>query len=384
MRRIARRLLCVLLLLFCFSDTAYATTPLKSYMEIKDGRHLFTKTFEAGPEEDSSQLIENPFEQDGFSYAYYETAKELIPLIEKREEIQAAEISTESNDTKAILQLLEQEKDYEGEDGFSGKLLLDPGSIKTEVEDYTTKTFTVRDSATIMGLSNNDPANVPKTMYQDGVTLSLQSVDWSAQQSESVDYETIPTMYKAVAHYSGSYTKQVPTGYVSTVEYKGEVTKTEIEKVIYTLTYIGTELPKSAPMPEPEPDLVEDELQETGISLKWLIAGTAIFLVIMCGTLALFFLFYYNTFIYLKNGDEYSLIAKRRIKWSNPVVDLNGLDISGKEVAVNVKKCVAERLFGRHIKTVVDGNAGTRCLVDRHGGDFWYVVGVPDLEKDAE
>lgn len=379
-----RRFISVLLLsLLCISSTVYAAKPLKSYMELKDGRHVYIKTFEASPDEDPSLLKEKPFEQDGFSYTYYETAKEEIPFVEKREETQTATVTTADNSVQAILQQFEPDMDYEGEDGFIGKLLLDHASVKTEVEGYKNQTFTVKDTMTIMGLSNNDPSNIPKTTVKDGVTLNLQNVDWSAQESAAVDFETVTTKYKAVAYYSGSYSKKVPTGYISTVEYKGEVTKTRIEKVIYTLTYIGTELPKPTPEPTPEPTSGPEVPQEKESSFKWLIVGIAICLAIIGGAVAAFFIFFYNTFIYLKNADEYRLIAKRRIKWNNPVVDLNGLDVSGKEVAVNVKRIIAGKLFGRHIKTVADEGFSIRCLVDKQNCDFWYVVNVPGASADT-
>ena len=98
------------------------------------------------------------------------------------------------------------------------------------------------------------------------------------------------------------------------------MTKSRIDKVVYTLTYIGTEIPESVD--------TSDGPQEKESSFKWLVVGILICLAIICCAITAFFIFYYNTFIYLKSADEYSQIAKMRIKWSNPVVDLSGLDIS--------------------------------------------------------
>jgi len=185
-------------------------------MEIKDGMHVITKTFEASASEDPSVLKEKTFDQDGFSYSYYEMAKEEIPIIEKRQETQTATVSTDNNDVQTILQQFDPEKDYKGDDGFTGNLILDHSSVKTEVEGYTTKTYTLNDTTVFTGFSNNDPSNIPKTSVKDGVTLNLQNVDWSTQEEEAVDFNSIPTKYKAVAHYSGSYSKKIPTGYVTT------------------------------------------------------------------------------------------------------------------------------------------------------------------------
>ena len=80
-----------------------------------------------------------------------------------------------------------------------GNYTIDHASVQTEVEGYTTKTYTLTDSLTILGLGSNDPSSVPKTTVKSGVTLKLTNVDWVVQKSEAVDYNTIPTEYKAVA-----------------------------------------------------------------------------------------------------------------------------------------------------------------------------------------
>ncbi len=71
-------------LALCLQPAAYAAEPLKSYMEIKDGRHLFIKTYEAAPDEDPSGLKEEPFELDGFSYSFLDMEKDEIISEEKR------------------------------------------------------------------------------------------------------------------------------------------------------------------------------------------------------------------------------------------------------------------------------------------------------------
>jgi hypothetical protein len=348
-----RRFFSIFLLFFmCATATIHAATPLENHMEIKDGRHIITKTFEAKPDENPDLLKETPFEQDGFSYTYFETLKEVIPLVETRQEVQTATVTTSGNDVQSIL---------------------------AEVEGYTTETYSISDSMTFVGLGSNDPSNIPKSTVKNGVTLSLKNIDWSIQESQTVDYDVIPTKYKAVANYAGSYSKKVPTGYVSTVEYKGDVTKTETEKVIYTITYIGTEIPKPTPEPTPEPVVPQNETPSI-----MMIAGIIALILIIGGAIVAFFVFFFNTYIYIKNDDEYRLIAKKRIRWHNPVVDLSGLEIAGKEVAIHVKRRTAEKLFGRYIPTVADANFSTRHMVDKQNCDFWYIVNIPTAPDHAD
>ena len=151
---------------------------------------------------------------------------------------------------------------------------------------------------------------------------------------------------------------------------------------MYTLTYLGTKIPEPTPEPTPEPEPVPDEPVKS--DFNWWIVGL-ISLATIGGAIAAFFIFFHNTLVYLKNAEEYQLIAKRRIKWNNPVVDLSGLNVSGKEVAVNVKKTMAKKLFGRQIKTIADEDFTIRCLVDKQNCDFWYVVNIPEKTlEDSE
>jgi hypothetical protein len=371
-------ILCLALL----CSTIYAAVPLDNFMEIKDGRHIITKTYEATTAEDPSLLIEETFEQDGFSYTYYETVKEEIPKTESRQETQTATVTTADDDMQNILQHFAPEIEYSGDDGFKGKLLIDHATLVTEAEGYVSKSFTLTDTKTVMGLSSNDPSSIPKSTVKSGVTLTLKNIDWSAQATEAVDYNTVSTMYQATAHYSGSYSKQMPTGFISTAEYKGEVTKTQVEKTIFSLIYIGTEIPEPTPAPLPTPAPVPETETTDNNPLLFITAG--IIAASLLTASVIFYLFYYlNTIIYIKNGDEYSLLTRKHINGTHPVVDLTGLDLAGKEVAVNVKKAIACKLFGRHIATIANDGFSIKCLVDKQGCDFWYVINVPNKTVEA-
>ena len=107
-------------LLLCFRPAAYAAEPLKSYMEIKDDRHLFIKTYEAAPDENPSTLKEEPFTLDGFSYSFLDMKKDEIISEEKRMETQTKTTESENNDVSAILEQLPMSIDY-NKDGFSGR-----------------------------------------------------------------------------------------------------------------------------------------------------------------------------------------------------------------------------------------------------------------------
>ncbi len=371
--------------------------PVSTLLEIKDERHIMTKLFEipAGETIDPSELKEQSFKLDGYSYSYFETEKEEIYNEEKREEKQEVKLSTDNNDAAAILEQLNPDMAFD-KDGFIGKLLLDHAAIVTEVEGYVNKTYTINDSQTLMNLSSNDPVQVPKYMTNNGIELKLKTVDWRVNQSDAIDYNSIPTSYTAVAHYSGSYSKKIATGYVTTAYYTGEVIKRTLLKTEYTLTYLGEKLPEPtlAPTPTPEPtpiptavptlEPIQQEHGKSASPLIW-VMGFILLLLGLAGGAAAYLLLLPNTTIFIKEGEEdYKQIAKRNIRFENPVVDLTDLDVAGKEVAVYVKKRIAQKLFGRHIKTVV-GDFSISCLVDKQNCDYWYVVEVPDNpETDFE
>lgn len=356
-------------LILCIRPAAYAAEPLKSYMEIKDGRHLFIKTYTAAPNEDPSALKEDPFTLDGFSYSFLDMEKDEIISEEKRMETQTKTTESQNNDISAILEQLPLSIDY-SKDGFSGKLLLDSDSVSTEVKGYTTQTYTVRDSIMLRGVSNNDISLVPKTTVKNGVTLKLTGVDWSVGTSTSVDYDSVPMSYNGVASYSGSYTKKIPTGYVTTAQYSGEVVNRTVDSVVYTVTYIGEKLPHTL-------------FGEDGNGIPALAVVWGIGLALILGAAA-YFLFYHNTAIYLKDGDATRRIGRAHVKCEDPIVDLSRYDVAGKEVAVRIKQQAANRLFGRQVKTIADGGYSFKCLVDKQDGDFWYSVTVPENAEDKD
>ncbi len=357
-------------LALCFQPAAYAAEPLKSYMEIKDGRHLFIKTYEAAPDEDPSGLKEEPFGLDGFSYSFLDMEKDEIISEEKRMETQTKTTESQNNDVSAILEQLPLSIDYD-KDGFAGKLLLDSDSVSTEVKGYTTQTYTVRDSIMLRGVSNNDISLVPKTTVKNGVTLKLTGVDWSVGTSAPVDYDSVPMSYNGVASYSGSYTRKIPTGYVTTAEYRGEVINRTVGSVVYTVTYIGEKMPYT----------ILGKGGNGGIPLLAVVWGVGLALLL---GVAAYFLFYPNTIIYLKDGDATQRIGRERVKYDNPVVDLGKYDVAGKEVAIKIKQQTANKLFGRQVKTIADGGYSFKCLVDRQYSDFWYSVTVPERAEENE
>ena len=84
------------------------------------------------------------------------------------------------------------------------------------------------------------------------------------------------------------------------------MTNRRIEKVIYTITYIGEKIQE----PILNTEIVNGNSNSNSLRIACLVTGV----ILIFGALAAFFIFYFNTYIYLKKGDEYQLIGRRRIK----------------------------------------------------------------------
>lgn len=368
-----KKLAITLLMIITMALPVYAFPAASTVIEIRDSRQYLVKTFEITSEDDSSELIESPIELDGFTYTYMDMKEEVIPHDETLEHTETIELETEGNDISEILSLLVPEMDYSNENGFSGKLHLDHGSVSTEIAGYTSNTVYLSDSRTVVGLEHNDTSGIAKTVVKSGITLSLKDVEWRVQESDAVDYSSIPSRYTATAHYSGSYTQKVPTGYITKAIYKGEIVKKGISDITCTLTYLGEEIP----LPEPTPAPPEPEEPKTISPIKNL--AIPLLILTIAATAGLFLWVYSrNVVIYKKEEEGHTLLAHRHLSNKNLVVDISKLTLyEGDELAVLVKERIAKKIFGRQIRTLLGSNEEVKCIADKQIGDFWYSIKAP-------
>ena len=173
------------------------------------------KVYRLAPEEDPSLLIEEPFEQEGYLYEYESMVKEE----EIQEQSKVAETSltveTETDELAEIIKELPGSVPYSGTDGYSGKLILNPGSITTEAAGYATSSFTVSDTRVYTDLAYNDNSLIPQTVTKNGMTLTLSNVSWQGQGGTGANGSLIPTAYTATAYYSAVGSRRYATGYVN-------------------------------------------------------------------------------------------------------------------------------------------------------------------------
>ena len=227
----------VLLLCLLTVTASAAYVPEEVVSENRDGRQLVVKTYVLSPEADPGELIEEPFELEGYTYHYLETIKEEQAFKDTRAQTEVVTVETETNDLADILRQLAPTMEY-SKDGFSGTLTLEHTSLQTEAKGYTTKYYTITDTKQFPGLSRNDPSYVPATTVKNGSTLTLSDISWTVTGTGLADDILVPTSYTATATYTTTGSQKVATGFVTTASYTGEVTAAGIRSVVYTVTYL--------------------------------------------------------------------------------------------------------------------------------------------------
>ena len=110
-------------------------------------------------------------------------------------------------------------------------------TIQVEASGYKNRSRTVTAERTYPNLSDADVSLIPKTVEENGRTLTLANVSWQEAATDPMDGYEVPLRYTAAASYTGTASYKTATGYAVTVEYKGDVTKTSCDTVLYTAIF---------------------------------------------------------------------------------------------------------------------------------------------------
>ena len=200
-------------------------------------------TYNVPPGFDSGALSEEPFELDGYEYTFASANRVENYQEDKKSHTETVTVKTSRQELSAVLAELPTTREY-SDGNYSGTLTLNTSTIRTEAAGYENSSYPVSATKEYGGLDSNDLSYIPGTMNKDGVTLTLQSVDWQVEGSDLVEDMLVPSSYRAVASYSGTGYRKTPTGYVSTASYTGTVSCRVLRDITYTVTYIGTALPE--------------------------------------------------------------------------------------------------------------------------------------------
>ena len=215
----AARLLCVLALAMTMTTAAFAADPPEpaqpspcyptAVTRSEDGGEI-RKMYDLGPEDDPAGIPRSDFEQEGYHYTLTDLLKQELPANESRQHTETVSVPSQSKDMGAVLALLPQTKEFITEDGFAGTLALKLDTVKVEVAGYGSSTRSVTATRTYPGLADQDTQYIPKSITDNGHSLTLQTVNW---QTEGDGHFT------AVASYSGSATSSYVKGYTVTADY---------------------------------------------------------------------------------------------------------------------------------------------------------------------
>ena len=126
-----------------------------------------------------------------------------------------------------VLALLPQEREFITDDGLMGTLTLRLDTVQVEPSGYGTATKGISTKRSYPNLAEQDTQYLPKTITENGRTLTLTDIQWQTDNTANLDGYAVADRYTAVATYSGSATSSYVKGYTVTAEYKGTVSEDE-------------------------------------------------------------------------------------------------------------------------------------------------------------
>ncbi len=211
------------------------------------GIRLLVKTFAVPEDTDPQTLVEGELTRRGVSYEATDILRrELAGDTEQKMVSQTVTMDTETDKMEDILPLLKPAIEYR-EDGFSGVLSLDKSSVQAKAAGTSSYAYQLKETKEFAGLDRNDPYYIPKTAEKNGVTLKLADVEWTPMASGTENSE-VPSLFSALATYTGTAWGSKADGYTVTAEYIGEVSRTAEGQVLYSIVYEEV-LPKNTSFP---------------------------------------------------------------------------------------------------------------------------------------
>ena len=209
----------------------------------ENGVYRLEKVYYLTAKDDPATIPTADFEREGRTYTLLDLLKNDQTETDTREHIEVVTLESKTKDMAEILKMLEPKLEVKTEDGYEGVLSLDHTTIQVEAVGYGTSSRTVTAERTYPNLSDADVSLVPKSVNENGRTLTLANVNWQEAAVDPTDGYDIPIRYTAVVSYTGTATSKYATGYTVTADYKGDVTRTSCDTVIYTAVFssVGNE-----------------------------------------------------------------------------------------------------------------------------------------------
>ena len=221
----------------------------------EDGGEI-RKIYDLSPTDDPAGIPRSDFEQDGFRYTLTDLLKQELPEYEERQHTETVSLESKSKDMASVLALLPQEREFITDDGLTGTLTLQLDTVQVEVAGYGSSTKEVQATRSYPNLAGQDTQYIPKTIEDNGRTLTLQSIDWQTDNTASTDGYALGDRFTAVATYTGTATSSYVKGYTVTADYTGTVSRIALNKTRYVAIFEGTAIVPVEPAVE-LPDVLE-------------------------------------------------------------------------------------------------------------------------------
>jgi len=348
------------------------------------GGRRIVKTYILTAEQSPGDIPRDSFTRDGWRYELADITERRTSEMEFRDHTETLEINTETKELNEVIVLLSPTMDYRGDDGYCGLLALDLASINCEAAGYRSGSYTATATREYPHLSSADTSLIPKTITDNGRTLTLAEVSWEVQHYVSVDYDDIPESYRAIAKYTATVSTSSVTGYITTADYTGEVSRVVDGGTVYTVYFSGSEInptPKPVTPPPviitpteetmesqpPEPPPSEPEANDADFSLVPLLVILAAIAAMLAGAGAYWFKLRHNVKVYKAVDGRRAIVAKDRISVKRPVIDLTPLD--GTFFIVEISRSTAKSLNGRAVE-VLHGATAIKHIIAYEGNTY--------------
>lgn len=244
-------------------------------VETVEGDHLrLEKIYLLTAADNPANIPVEDFEREGYHYTLLDVTRQDLTESDSKEYSETYTVESATKDMDKIMPQLPATREITTEDGYTGVLTLDTASIQVEAAGYASSSRTVTATRSYPNLSDADASFIPKSITDDGRTLTLSDIQWQEDG----------TFYNATATYTGTASSSYATGYTVTAEYAGEVVKTISGSMVYTAIFSGVPIQAETDKPDgqdgddpqeaeaPGGASLDDPQDQGGVSLKWLLA----------------------------------------------------------------------------------------------------------------
>ena len=215
-----------------------------------DGTEL-KKIYDLSPEDDPAGIPRSDFRQDGFHYTLTDLLKQELPENESRQHTEHISVESAKKDMESVLALLPQEREFITDDGLMGTLTLRLDTVQVEPSGYGSSTREITTKRSYPNLAEQDTQYLPKTITENGKTLTLTDIQWQTDNTANMDGYAVADRYTAVATYTGSATSSYVKGYTVTADYVGTVSRIALNRVRYVAIFEGTPIQPTEPAETP-------------------------------------------------------------------------------------------------------------------------------------